>query len=182
MSWVSTDALRFGAMQLETIPKDNALFSVINHGGWKNPEEYYQKTPILEIIKQQNEESAEVAKVIKGFIESVAYRNRSFILEGVALFPKVFETDFIKEYNINFTCVGNTNYENFFEYSWKFRSEGDWLKETNKETFSRVIKYCAEFSKVFKNNSEERSIPYFEIQSEKFNQNIEKIVSSLTKN
>ena len=97
-SWLSTDNLRESLLYLDVISRDHPILKVwIN---WKD-KGYIKKLfnpPIREIIRSQNEESKEVAKVIEGFIESITYNNRDFILEGVALFPDFYSQEFLNKF------------------------------------------------------------------------------------
>lgn len=180
ISYTSTDALRYGAKQLKQIPPTDPLFILDRLEEWEKRDEFYTKYSSEKIISFQNKESEEVAKIVKGFIESTAYRKQDIILEGVALLPRFFETNFLKEFDISFFCVGNTNFEAFYTYSWEHRGTGDWLSETNQDVFEKIIKYCSDFSKTFKDDAEKYNIPYFEIQSEKFEEDIEKITEDIT--
>lgn len=132
-----------------------------------------------EIIENELIESKEVSKVVKGFIESEAYRKRNLVLEGVALLPEFFEKEFIQTYGIKFLCIGNTDYDTFVEYSWNHRSEGDWMENFNEETFKKVIRFCSELSKKFKEQSEDRGVDYFEINSDNFVTRINEISSTI---
>jgi len=179
-SWLSTDDLRGAVKNSNILQKNNPLFIQIKEKE-TSPEEFYQKYSPKEIIKIQNNESRQVAKMVKGFIEEISYRNRNFIIEGVALLPSLYQKSFLKHYKIKFYCTGNTNYESFIKYSWTHRVEGDWLKDVNKKTFEKVIKYCSEFSQLFKKQAKSHNFQYFEINSENFSKDIEKTAAKLAK-
>ncbi|MBU1118203.1 hypothetical protein KKD37_04555 [Patescibacteria group bacterium] len=180
-SWLSTDNLRESVVNLESIPKSDQLFA--HWISWKD-EDYIEKTfspSIQEIINNQKSESKEVVKIVKGFVESISYNNRDFILEGVALLPSFFDTSFIDKYQIKFICVGNTNFESFFEYSWNHRSEGDWLENSNRDIFKKVISYSSKFSELFRNEAKSYNYPYYEINSQTFKSDLDQIVKKLAK-
>lgn len=175
ISHTSTDTLRHAVKKLKQIPQKDPLFILDNLKAEKNRKEFSAKHSIEEVIDIQNTESKEVVKVVKGFVEWVDYHKQDFIIEGVALLPEFFDKEFLIKHNIKFFTIGNTDFSTFLEYSWEHRIHGDWLEEVDEETFEKVIRFCAEFSKVFKKQSEERNIPYFEIDSTKFKNEIEKI-------
>ena len=160
--------------------KKLAFFILDKLGEWDNREKFYSTHLPDEIIKYQNLESAEVMKVVYGFTESSIYRNENFIIEGIALFPGLVDENFISKFNINYICVGNTDYENFLKYSWNHRIEGDWLAETGQDTFSKVIRYSSSLSELFKSESMEHSIPYYEIHSSSFDLDLGKVISDIT--
>lgn len=180
-SWLSTDDLRGLVRKVGRFPKKHPIFTLIRTGEEYNQKKFYEKYSPEEIIKLQNTESKVVAKIIKTFIEEISYRKRNFVMEGVALFPPYYEKEFIRRHSIKFCCVGNTDYQAFINYSWKNRSVGDWLENSNRKTFERVIRFCTEFSKVFKKEAKRRGFPYFEIHSLNFNEEISKAVVKLSK-
>jgi len=179
ISWLSTDDLRWAVMESGKILKNDSLFTLVNAGEWDNKEKYYNKYSPEEIIKHQNLESREVVKYLKGFIDALEYRKSDFILEGVALYPPLISKQVIKKSNIEFICVGNTDYESFADYSWRFRTTGDWLSNTNKETFNKIVKYCAVFSEKFKNEAKIHNLNYFELDSIKFNDKLKNTINTL---
>lgn len=161
LSWLSTDNLRESLPHLEVISKDHPILRY-----WINWEDqnFAKKTfrpPIEEIIRRQNEESKEVAKMVKGFVESITYNSHDFILEGVALLPEFYSKQFLDKYKIKFICIGNTDYKSFLEYSWRHRIEGDWLEGVDQKTFAKAVRFFVEFSKLFKSQANSRRIPYY---------------------
>ena len=175
-SWLSTDNLRESAEFLEAIPRSNPLLS--NWINWRDSE-YISKNfsiPAEKIIENQNKESLEVVKLVKGLVQSLDYNNRDFILEGVALLPEFFDDDFINKYGIIFVCVGNTDYESFRKYSWENRADGDWLKDVGASLFDNVISYSVKFSEVFRAESEKRGLKYYEVKSETFSNDLDLII------
>ena len=179
LSWLSTDNLRESVEGLEIIPRDNPLLRYwIN---WKK-DNYLQETfskPVEEMIEKQNIESKEVSKLVRSFVESINYNNRDFILEGVALLPRFYDQEFLNKFKVKFVCVGNTDYESFVKKSWEIRSEGDWLKDAERDVFNNTIKYCSKYGEIFKKEASDRSISYFEICSDSFELDIEKISKEL---
>ena len=180
-SYASTDALRWGAKQLKQISADDPLFILDRLDEWDNRKDFYTKYSTQEITAFCKTESCEVVKIVKGFIESTAYRNQSFILEGIALLPSLIDQGFLEQYKINYFCVGNTDFKSLFDYSWNNRSHGDWLSGTDRSTFEKVIKFSCEFSKTIRKEAEEKQVQYFELHSSSFNEDIKKIVDSVLK-
>lgn len=178
-SWLSTDNLRESLELLDEIPKSSPLLS--NWVDWRE-NDHISKTfsiPAEEIIANQDLESLELNKVIKGFVQSLDYCKRDFILEGVALLPEYFDNDFINKYKIKFVCVGNTDYETFREFSWENRTEGDWLEKADKSIFDNVILYSTKYSEIFRSQSENRGIKYYDISSQAFNNDLDLIVKAV---
>lgn len=179
ISWLSTDNLRESVEGLEIIPRDNPLLKYwVN---WKK-DNYVKDTfskSIEKLIENQDTESKEVSKLVKSFVESVDYNERDFIIEGVALLPRFYESEFLDKFKIKFVCIGNTDYEAFVKKSWEIRSEGDWLKDAERDVFNNTIRFCSRYSEVFKKEAEERGIPYYEIRSDSFELDIDKISMEL---
>jgi len=180
-SWLSTDDLRGLVRKVGKFPKRHPIFTLIRIGEEYNQKEFYEKYTPVKIIELQNTESKVVAKIVKAFIEEISYRKRNFIIEGVALFPPYYKKEFIQRHSIKFCCVGNTDHQTFIDYSWKNRSVGDWLENTDRKTFERVIRFCSEFSRIFEKETKPRGFPYFEIRSPNFNKDINKTVAKLLK-
>lgn len=181
-SLVPTDSLRQGVIEFNSVSKDSDLFSVIEKGEWEDPKNYYSKYSAKEAISFQNQESSEVAKLVRGFVESIDYQGLDkYIFEGVALMPQFFSKEFLKKYGIKFFCVGNTNFEQFLKYSWKNRTAGDWLEKEDFETFKRVIAYCTEFSKWVRKDCKKNNIKYFEVDSANFKKSIAQISSWISR-
>jgi 2-phosphoglycerate kinase len=179
ISYCSTDDLRWGEKEIGYIAKNNPLFLFDKMEHWTGDRSIYKNYSIKELIEAQNKESKEVLKLVNGFIASLNDNKEDFILEGVALVPHLIPKEFIEKYQIQFFCIGNTNYTSFIEYSWFHRTQGDWLKKVDYETFSKIINYCSVFSEHFKLESEKRNIPYFEIASNNFQQNSSYIINSI---
>ncbi len=175
-SWLSTDNLRESSEFLEVIPRSNPLLS--NWINWRESN-YISKTfsiPVEKIIENQNLESLEVSKLVKGFVQSLDYNNRDFILEGVALLPEFFDNDFINKYRIKFVCVGNTDFATFRKYSWENRVDGDWLEKVDERLFDNVILFSVKFSEIFRDESEHRGFKYYEVRSETFSNDLDSII------
>jgi 2-phosphoglycerate kinase len=183
VSLIPTDSLRQGAIALQGVSKNSSLFAVISKGEWESPEKYYSQYSTKEAVKFQNQESGQVAKLVKGFVESIDYQDLdNYVFEGVALMPQFFSKEFLERYGINFFCVGNTNVDQFLKYSWKNRSPGDWLEKESFETFKKVIKYSVEFSKQIKKQCQKNNIDYFEIDSTNFLDSIDQAILKIEKN
>ena len=182
LSWISTDNLRESLPHLETIPKNHSILRYWI--GWEDLEftKSVFKPSIKEIIRRQNEESKEVAKLVKGFVESLTYNSRDFVIEGVALLPEFYDQAFLKKHKVKFVCVGNTDYDPFLEYSWKHGAEGDWLEDVDKKTFTKATRFFVQFSKLFKDQAKSHKFPYYEIRSPSFLQDIEEISKKITQN
>ncbi len=178
-SWITTDNLRQGLTYLEEINKNHPIKRYwINWDDENYPQNLFDY-PIQETIKRQNNESVEVAKLVRGVVESLNYLNRDFIIEGVALLPTFFEKQFLKRNKIKFVCVGNTHFQSLFEYSWKHRTDGDWLADVDKKTFRKAIRFSSQFSKEFKKQAKNNNLPYFEIHASTFLKDIEEIANKL---
>jgi 2-phosphoglycerate kinase len=179
--YISTDALRQAARELPAIPKTDNLFKSEPLGEGDNQEEFFNNTKVEDIIDFQNKESEEVARLVKGIVGYFSWSKEHYIIEGVALLPRYYTSEFIKENNIIFIAVGNTNFDTFFKFSWDHRVNGDWLGKTSKEAFEKVIKFSAEFSKIFQNEANKFGYPYYEVNSKDFNNHMTTITEEIVK-
>lgn len=178
--WISTDNLRETIAEIELIPRDHPL--KVNWINW-HESNYIKRmfsSSVANTIKLQIEESREVAKLVRSFVDSIVYNERDFIIEGVALMPDFYSKEFLKTHDVTFVCIGNTDFKSFLEFSWHHRTEGDWLKNADKKTYKKVIDYCSQFSKYYKQTALKHNIPFYEIKSATFTHDISKIVRNLT--
>ncbi len=94
MPWISTDSIR-EVMRTGASKKENPdLFYFTD----KKAEVYLKSHSPKEVVVDQNKESVDVWKGIKGFIESIFdYDSKiksSYIIEGVAILPSLIYKDF----------------------------------------------------------------------------------------
>ena len=98
LPWISTDTIR-GQMRKIVRKEDYPrLFDILE----STPEiavQFLTKNSATEIVNHQNEESVEVWKGVKSFIET-DYVWGSFIVEGVAILPKLVKKLSVKDKNI----------------------------------------------------------------------------------
>lgn len=179
LSWLSTDTLRGVVRKTGNFLPDHPINALLNKGEEDNQEEFYRDNSSWRTINLQNTESKFVADIVKVFIQESSFLERNFIVEGVALWPPFFDHEWLDNNAVQFYCVGNTEIKTFSEYSWKNRGPGDWLEKADRKTFERVIRYCADFSKLFHQEAQKKQIPYFEISSPTFEKDIDQVVERI---
>ena len=113
--WISTDTIREFMKEVVDKKKYPNLFHFVD----KKPEIYLPSHTPEQIVKDQNKESIDVWKGVKGFIRS-NYNWESYIIEGVAILPNLVSKDFSKNKSIKAIFVLNNNKKELEDRIFKF--------------------------------------------------------------
>ena len=113
--WISTDTIRGFMREVADKKKYPSLFHFVG----RKPEIYLPSHTPEQIVKDQNKESIDVWKGVKGFIKS-DYNWRSCIIEGVAVLPSFLSKDFSKNKSVKTIFILNDNREELKKRIFKF--------------------------------------------------------------
>lgn len=153
LPWISTDTIRDQMQQIVRKEDYPMLFEHFDADG-RMAEEYLNNNTAKQIVAHQNQESQDVWKGVKALITE-DYTWGSFIVEGVAILPKLVKNLKVKDKKIipifliddNKARIRHTVYtRGLWDYADKYPDsvkdkEVEWVLEFNKYLLQEAKKY-----------------------------------------
>lgn len=172
LPWISTDGIR--AMLRKVVDKKEfpELFKNTPH---LTAEEYLAKYSAKEIVDNQNNQSIDVWKGVKAFIDT-DYAWESFIVEGVAILPKFVNRDLKKDKRIKSVFLVNNNEEQIRKvvYTRGLYDDADTYSDDVKE---KEVEWAMMFNNWLKKEAKKYKFPVYEIK--KWNYPIDDILKKI---
>jgi len=148
------------------------LFANIPH---LTAEEYLTKYSAKEIVDNQNNQSIDVWKGVKAFIDT-DYTWESFIVEGVTILPKFVNRDLKKDKRIKPVFLVNSNEKQIRKvvYTRGLYDDVDTYSDDVKE---KEVEWALMFSNWLKKEAKKYKFPVYEIK--KWNYSIDDILKKI---
>lgn len=172
LPWISTDGIRGMLRKVVDKKEFPELFKNIPH---LTAEEYLTKYSAKEIVDNQNNQSVDVWKGVKAFIDT-DYAWESFIVEGVAILPKFINRDLKKDKRIRPVFLVNNNKEQIRKvvYTRGLYYDADTYSNDVKE---REVEWALMFNNWLKKEAKKYKFPVYEIK--KWNYSINEIINKI---
>ncbi len=156
--WISTDIIR--ELMRGIVGKKD--YPVLSYFTKAKAETYLKKHTPEQIVADQNKESLEVWKGIKVFIDS-NYVWDSYIIEGVAILPRLVYKDFKNNKNIKPIFLLDENRKGIKKiiYTRGLWDDADKYSDSVKE---KEIEWVIAFNKYLKKELGKYKFPYIEIK------------------
>lgn len=142
---------------------------------------YYAQTKAEIIMQNYITSWREVNKALIGLLNSILkHRPQNLIIEGVALLPEFFSTNFWQKYPVKYYALGNLEFtQGIKKPLTRLLIKTGWLDKLNDRALIGFGLFVETYSRVLKKQCEDRDLSFHDLQSDQFKFQIEKIESQI---